>query len=237
MSFGECNGDLYAAIKPAIYKRIDGPTPTWEKVYEYPPIPGDKPSWLGGSSGMRGLTAIPNPKGDGEVLLMGFESLALAGYSAGAKIVYLNPSDNYSVTTELDLGAFLKGQFKERWSAKWYYVITPFNDMLSVKDPNTGEDLLMLGGWHVDDEGNSGSWYLVRHADASYTLHEVPYLFGFRGWPKYLNGVRTIALSPFTADNSQVLYMGGCTAGPLIKLHNTAWVYSVDINTALGISK
>ena len=234
MSFGECNGELYAAIKPAIYKRIDGSTPTWEKVYEYTTFPGDKPSWQGGSSGMRGLTAIPNPKGDGEVLLMAFESLAIAGYKAGARIVYLNPSDNNSITTELDLGAFLKEQFKERWSADLYYVITPFNDMLQVTDPNTGEDLLMLGGWHMDDEGNSGSWYLVRHANASYTLHEAPYLFDFRGWPKGLMGIRTIIVSPFTTDNSKVIYMGGCTGGPLIKLHNTAWIYSVNIDTALG---
>ena len=57
---------------------------------------------------MRGLTAIPNPKGDGEVLLMALEGLAYI-----AKIVYLNPSDNNSVTTDLDLSAFLKEQLKE----------------------------------------------------------------------------------------------------------------------------
>ena len=62
----------------------------------------------------------------------------------------------------------------------------------------------------------------------------VPYLFDFRGWPKSLIGIRTIIVSPFTTDNSQVIYMGGCTGGPLIKLHNTAWIYSVNIDTALG---
>jgi len=237
ISFGECNGELYAAIKPAIYKRIDGPTPTWEKVYEYPPIPGDKPSWQGGSSGMRGLTAIPNPKGDGEVLLMAFESLALAGYSAGAKIVYLNPSDNNNVTTELDLGAFLKEQFKERWSAKWYYVITAYNDMERVTDPNTGEDLLLMGGSHGTPEGKSDSaWYLVRHPDATYTVHEIPYIFDPRGQPKALQGTRTIRVSPFAKDKGQVLYFGGFDCA-FKTSHDTAWIYSVDIDTALGIAK
>jgi poly(A) polymerase len=243
ISFGECNGELYAAIKPAIYKRIDGPTPTWEKVYEYTPPLGDKPSWQGGSSGIRGLTAIPNPAGDGEVLLMALEGLAIAGYSGNAKIMYLNPSDNNSVTTELDLDAFLREQFKERWSTKWYYVITAYNDMVQVTDPKTGEDLLMLGGVDVEitpssfNADNSASWYLVRHADSSYTLHEVPYLFDFRGWPKDLMGIRSIRVSPFQAVSSQVIYMGGYTLGFTEKLHNTAWIYSADIDTVLGISK
>ena len=237
MSFGECNGELYAAVKPAIYKRIDGPTPTWGKVYEYTTFPGDKPSWQGGSSGMRGLTAIPNPKGDGEVLLMALESLAIEGYSKGAKIVYLNPSDNNSVTTELDLGAFLKEPLKEVWSAEWNYVITAYNDMERVTDPNTGEDLLLLGVAHATPEGKSESaWYLVRYPDATYTLHEIPYIFDPRGQPKALQGTRTIRVSPFAKDKGQVLYFGGFDCA-FKTSHDTAWIYSVDIDTALGIAK
>jgi len=237
MSFGECNGELYAAVKPAIYKRIDGPTPTWGKVYEYTTFPGDKPSWQGGSSGMRGLTAIPNPKGDGEVLLMALESLAIEGYSKGAKIVYLNPSDNNSVTTELALGSFLKEPLKEVWSAEWNYVITAYNDMERVTDPNTGEDLLLMGGSHGTPEGKSDSaWYLVRHPDATYTVHEIPYIFDPREQPKALQGTRTIRVSPFAKDKGQVLYFGGFDCA-FKTSHDTAWIYSVDIDTALGIAK
>ena len=237
MSFGECNGELYAAVKPAIYKRIDGPTPTWEKVYEYATFLSDKPSWQGGSSGMRGLTAIPNPKGDGEVLLMALESLAIEGYSKGAQIVYLNPFDNNSVTTELDLGAFLKEPLKELWSAEWNYVITAYNDMERVTDPNTGEDLLMLGVAHGTPEGKSDlAWYLVRHPDATYTVHEIPCIFDLRGQPKTLQGTRTIRVSPFTEDKGQALYFGGFDCA-FKTSHNTAWIYSADIYTALGISK
>jgi hypothetical protein len=236
MSFGECNGELYAAIKPAIYKRIDGSVPTWEKVCEYPTDPGDKPSLQGGSSGMRGLTAIPNPKGNGQVLLMAFEGVAIAGYNAGARIAYLDPSDNYSITTDLDLGAFLKEQFKEEWSGALHLVIAPYNDMVRVTDPKTGEKLLMMGGWDLDLKNyKQGSWYLVRHPDATYTVHKVQYLFDFLGWPKNLLGIRTISVSPFAADNGEVIYMGGGTGGPGATLHNSAWVYSADIDTALGI--
>jgi len=230
MSFGECNGELYAAIKPAIYKRIDGPTPTWEKVYEYTTFAGDKPGYLpGGSSGMRGLTAIPNPQGDGEVLLM-----ALEGPAYIAKIVYLDPSDNNSVTTDFDLGAFLKEQLKDIWSAQWNYVLAAYSDMERVTDPNTGEDLLMLGVAHGTPEGKSDSaWYLVRHPDATYTMHKIPYIFDLRGQPKTLSGNRTIRVSPFAKDNGQVLYFGGFDCANRTS-HNTAWIYSTDIDTALG---
>jgi hypothetical protein len=229
MSFGECNGELYAAIKPAIYKRIDGPTPTWEKVYEYTTFAGDWPSYLGGSSGMRGLTAIPNPQGDGEVLLMALEGLAYI-----AKIFYLDPSDNNSVTTDFDLGAFLKEQLKDIWSAQRYYVVTAYNDMERVADPETGEDLLLMG-LHVfnDVSPPDNSWYLVRHPDATYTLHKIPYIFDLRGQPKRLHGNRSIRVSPFAKDNGQVIYFGGFNCYDKT-YRNTAWIYSADIDTVLG---
>ena len=229
MSFGECNGELYAAIKPAIYKRIDGPTPTWEKVYEYTTYPGDKPGYLGGSSGMRGLTAIPNPQGDGEVLLMALEGLAYI-----AKIVYLDPSDNNRVTTDFDLGAFLKEQLKDIWSAQWNYVLTAYNDIERVTDPKTGEDLLLMGFGVFNDLYNpDNSWYLVRHPDATYTMHKIPYIFDLRGQPKTLSGNRAIRVSPFAKDNGQVLYFGGFDCFGKTS-HNTAWIYSADIGTVLG---
>jgi hypothetical protein len=233
MSFGECNGELYAAIKPAIYKRVDGLNPTWEKVYEYTVNKG---------SGMRGLTAIANPKGGDEVLLM-----ALEGF--GAKIVYLDPSDNNSITTDLDLNEFLL----EQWGADWEmmqelgynYVTTAYNDMTPVTDPKTGEDLLLMGLYAYNLSKPDSAWYLVRYPDASYMLQEIPYIFDLRGWTKAptgttitkaLGGTRTIRMSPFAKDNGQVLYFGGFDCFYQTS-HNTAWIYSVDIDTALGISQ
>jgi hypothetical protein len=234
MSFGECNGELYVAIKPAIYKRIDGPLPTWEKVYEYTTYPSDKPSWHQGNSGMRALTAIPNPNGEGEVLLMALENLVLEGYSTGAKIVYLDPSDNNSVTTEIDLGEFLEEPLKEVWSDEWNYFIIAYNDMERVTDPNTGEDLLLMGVTHFTPEGKSDlALYLVRYPDGTYTLHEIPYIDDSHGSPKALAGIRTIKVSPFAKDKNQLLYFGGYDASN-IQSHNTAWIYSADIGTVLG---
>lgn len=229
MSFGECNGELYAAIKPAIFKRVDGPTPTWVRVFEYTTFEDYSPA--GANSLMRALTAIANPKGDGEVLLMTYQGV-------GAKIVYLDPSDNNTITTDLDLREFLK----EQWGADWEMcqknnndnIVAAFNDMVPVTDQKTGEDLLLMGIFSPCKP--DAAWYLIRHPDSSYTLHEIPYIFNLHGWPKRLQGTRTIRISPFAEDNDQVLYFGGFNVGTKSG-HNTAWIYSVDIDTALGISQ
>lgn len=65
-SFAECNGRLYAAIGQQIYERIDGAQPQWRLVYTNH-YPGHS------ETGLRGLTAIPNPSGHGEALLAAVE--------------------------------------------------------------------------------------------------------------------------------------------------------------------
>jgi hypothetical protein len=219
----ECNGELYAAIRLAIYKRVDGLSPSWQKVYEHPNAQDS-------ISGIRGLTAIPNPKGSGEVLLMAPEGV-------GANIMYLNPADN-SVTTELNFDAFLT----EQWGAEWEnakqmkanYVIAAFNDMTPLTDPQSSEALILIGIYAYHPKKPTSTWYVIRHEDASYTLHEIPYLFDWHGWPKRLFATRTIRVSPFASDNNQVIYVGGYSTNINSKDHNTAWIYSADIGTVLG---
>ena len=90
---------------------------------------------------------------------------------------------------------------------------------------------------HVTPEGKSNiAWYLVRHPDGTYTVHEIPYIFDLRGSPKTLPGIRTIRVSPFAEDKDQVIYFGGFDCA-VETCRNTAWIYSADINTALGISE
>jgi hypothetical protein len=223
MAMAECNGDVYAAIRLSIYKRVDGLNPSWQKVYEFP---GAQES----VSGMRGLTAIPNPKGNGEVL-----SMSLEGFSA--KIMYLDPSDN-SVITELDMDMFFEEQWGADWDKakqnNWNYIIPTIDATTPMTDPQTGEHLLLMGLYAIKPSKPSVSWYLIRHADASYTLHEIPNIFDWRGMPKGLKGTRTIRVSPFASDKGQVIYMGGFMSSIKPEFHNTAWIYSADIGTVLG---
>ena len=72
-SFAECNGRLYAAIGQQIYERIDGAEPHWRLVYANR-YPGRS------ETGLRGLTAIASPSGQGQVLLAAGHSLVNVGY-------------------------------------------------------------------------------------------------------------------------------------------------------------
>jgi len=90
-SFAECNGQLYTAVGQHIYERTDGAEPHWRLVYTNA-YPGHS------ETGLRGLTAIPDPSGHGEVLLAAVEGSA-------ARIVRVNPRDG-SEATELDLPIF-----------------------------------------------------------------------------------------------------------------------------------
>ena len=128
---GNSNLRIVQYAKPAIYKRVDGTTPSWVKVYEYALEESlDRPSMQGGSSGMRGLTAIKNPKGSGEVLLMALES-------AKGKILYLDPSDKYKETIELDINSFLNKQWGKE-SINIILSIVALDSMEQVVDPKKG---------------------------------------------------------------------------------------------------
>jgi hypothetical protein len=233
MSFGECNGDLYVAIKPAIYKRVDGTTPSWVKVYEYE-LEGmeSRPSSQGGSSGMRGLTAIKNPKGSGEVLLMALES-------AKGKILYLDPSDKYKETVELDVNSFLNKQWgKRKESIKLFLSIIALDSMEQVVDPKTGKQAFIMGAFFILRNGSpqKSGWYLIRHANGTYTLNEVPYIYDKRRSSHQLAGVRSIRISPFPSDQGSIFYFGGYGSSPFFDEHNTGWIYRADLYTVLGIA-
>ena len=61
MGFCDCNGVCYCATTRTIFKRADGPTAAWQQVYSCP----EETSPVG----IRGLTSVANPSGEGESLL------------------------------------------------------------------------------------------------------------------------------------------------------------------------
>ncbi len=123
-SFAECNGRLYAAVGQQIYERTDGAEPHWRLVYTNR-YPGHS------ETGLRGLTAIASPSGQGQVLLAAIEGNA-------AHLVRVDPRDG-SEATELDLADFLG----TAWGMRASYVIAAYNDMAKVRDPGGGEALLI----------------------------------------------------------------------------------------------
>lgn len=227
-SFAECNGSLYAAVGQQVWQRVDGPAPRWSLRYT-------NPHPVYSQTGLRGLTAIPDPAGNGQVLLAAVEGNQ-------ARIVRIDPRDG-SETTDLDLGAMLD----RAWQTRVSYVIAAYNDMVALRDRSGGEALLIgleafippgaprPPGHVVLDvvhglEG--GAWYLIRRANGSYDLHQV--MASLPGIGTALVSTRTAVASPFAGDAS--VFLGGYDANGTAA-HNTAWIVRAPLAEVLGGSR
>jgi hypothetical protein len=221
-SFSEANGRLYAAIGQQVYERIDGASAHWQPVYTNP-NPGHS------ETGLRGLTAIPDPSGYGQVLLAAVEG------SAG-RILRIDPR-NGSAVTELDLPDFLA----RRWRMPVSYVIAAYNDMANVPDPGGGEALLIgieafvprrapiAAGHDVVDVGygrlEAGGWYLVRHPNGNYDLRQI------LAPGRVLVATRAIRQSPFPQEGGAI-YFAGYDANKA-PAHNTSWIFHATAEAAI----
>lgn len=222
MAFCNCNGRFYCATSRHIYERTDGPAPVWKEVYfcakETSP------------SGLRGLSAVPNPTGQGEVLL----------FAALSKVRRLDPADDFKETIELDLSDFLTRQL----GVKVTYVLAAYNEFLPYTLPS-GETVWLFGfecchpAAVVDTQPRlrarvqvkeqprrvyfaGEARYCVRHARGKDVRYEVAEVVDPR--QPTLVSVRAIATSPFAEDRGRAFYFGGydCNAVPS---HHTAWIY------------
>ena len=226
-SFAECNDRLYAAVGQQIYERIDGAEPHWRLVYTNR-YPGHS------ETGLRGLTAIASPSGQGQVLLAAVEGSA-------ARLVRVDPRDG-NEATELDLADFLRSA----WGVPAGYVIAAYNDMAKVRDTGGGEALLIgleafvlpsaaiAAGHNVVNVGyghlEAGGWYLVRHAPGGYDLRQVAAPSG-----KPVVATRSIRVSPFPRD-SDALYFAGYDANKA-PAHDSAWIFRSTIGGAIGVAQ
>ncbi len=226
MSFAEANGALYASAGTAVYRRNDGPSPTWEKVYS-----DDTPEhWQLG--GIRGLTAVPSPDGRGQSLL----------FSHTDRIIRIDPTRGHRATVELRIRQLLQRAWGMPVPGA---IIAAYSDMLPLKDPTTGRTVLIAGlearverggknkkyrqdtfyGWYA------GAAYLIREGPGKYRLKEVNGRWA-PGKPK-LVAPRTYVVSPFPQERGRWVYFGGfdCNFFPAL---DTAWVFRAPLETVLG---
>jgi hypothetical protein len=226
MGFCDCNGVFYCATTCNIFRRTDGATPSRKQVYYRPEEKAPV--------GIRGLTAVPNPTGAGEVLL----------FAALSKVRRIDPSENFKETIELGMPSFLTGLL----GIKVSFALAAYNEFMPFTIPGSGETVWLFGfessypaavietnpppkvrlfvreetKWYFAAEAR----YFIRHAKGRDIRYEVAEVTDPR--KPTLVAVRTIALSPFVADRGQALYFGGfdCNSQPS---HNTAWVYRGEL--------
>jgi hypothetical protein len=225
MGFCNCNGALYCATTRHIMRRMDGPAASWLQVYF---CPEEKKQ-----VGVRGLTAIANPAGSGEVLL----------FAARNKVRRLEPEKSEE-TIELDMSSFLTNL----WGRKVEFVLAAYNEFFPFTIPGNGETVLLFGfeSTYTRDfihaNPHSGlQLFVVDSKQAFFAAQARYFLRRTRGGSityevaeivdpldPTLVAVRTIAISPFVDDEGKVLYFGGfdCNSQPS---HNTAWIYRGEL--------
>lgn len=220
MGFAECNGELYLSALPSLYKRIDGPSPRWVEAYKL------STEFHKASFGLRGLTAIPNPSGKGEVLLAALEG-------GPSRVVRIDPAAGFEETVELDVLDFLG----RHWGRRPTYAIVAYNDVLALRDPATGKQVHLIGisatyaalkDEHPMTEWETRGWYLIRRDEGRYELRQI--LDPAASSMPDLVGTRTIALSP---SGDGIVYFGGYDPNRNPS-HNTAWIFAAPLSTVLG---
>lgn len=224
MAFAECNGQLHIAAAPVVLRRQDGPNPKWIEVFRYAlnVTPG-------GSSGLRGLTCIPNPNGNGQSLLAALEG------NQGA-MIRLDPKPTlpYSSTIELNIMQNLTDAWKTIPPAiNASYVVVANSEMTWVKDPITQDSTLFITIQHHPAKARDDAFYYIRRVKNGAITYDLKRIDNTKLNPLLiLNSTRACIISPFTNDN-QYLYFGGYDADDNPN-HNSAYALRADINTAFG---
>ena len=234
----EANGALFFSSDRFVYRRVDGPQPRYEKVVQIDDSGGG--STFSPVGGIRGMTAIDNPAGPGQSLLL----VWAPGNRSRSCILRFDPSASgvYTRTDEICLDTLIR-QYLHGVPAP--YVLAGYNELLAVPDPATNgiKNLIGMSEWvsgvsahTTQSKGKDGGFYAgalyaVRDAAAHYSMGEV------NGPIKSSNpdlvATRAYALSPFPEDGGRVIYFGGydCNFTPS---PDTAWIFRTSLANALG---
>jgi hypothetical protein len=234
--FAQANGVLYAtvglaldgatgAIQGGLYRRIDGSTPRWERVWQWT-YQADAPTFAADEWNLvRGLTAVPDPSGSGAEVL-------IVGHAYTGNIYRINPAKRHAVSVEINIRDYFANQWGVSYPAGGKPSVIAHNQFTQVKHPDNGEKLWLFDVW-VEKEylsttyPNNVAYHMVRCLDGSYLPH---YTIDDPAHPvpngRTLAGARTVESSPFAEDAGRVFYFGGYDVTGLRGTeHNTAWIY------------
>lgn len=233
------NGSLYFSEGDSIYRRNDGPRPTYTQIFK---LEEDTDTDIGG---IRGLTAIDNPNGPGQSLLF----LWAKAYRSTSDIKRLDPTGQkdaegavvYSMHDEVRIADLMA----EQLGLTIPYTLGAHNMMHPVKHPETGKTVHLIGF-----QGNlsgpeqkvdplrwkpsrlyAGAFYAVRDEAGKYTVHEVNGRYS-PGKP-LLVAPRAFCYSPFGKSH---LYVGGHDSSRHIS-DNMAWIFDAPLKVALGVEQ
>ncbi|MGI9244026.1 MAG: NIPSNAP family protein [Verrucomicrobiales bacterium] len=226
LGMAQANGSLFFSEGDSIYQRIDGERPNYVEILD---LYADTDTDVGG---IRGLTKVANPNGEGDSLLF----LWAPGEGSKSQIKRLDPDGEggYTVHDEASIAALMSTALDVEIS----YTLGAHNMMYPITDPATGETVHLIGFQgnirgknHLRWKGSAlygGAMYAIRRPDQSYSVHEVNN--AYRPGKKVLVSPRTFCPSPFGDGD---LYIAGHDSSRKIS-DNMAWVFNAPLDVALG---
>jgi hypothetical protein len=232
----EFDGVLYVSLETdpqspgagGVFRRVDGPKPRWEHVYEWKHAAAEQEARIGHKfdRNIYGLAGVSDPRDPSRETLICTRNML-------AQVLGIDPTKTDKATIEFDARRYFEKEFQSD-RAKVERIAA--NGFTPVTHPDTGEKVHLAGVWAAhpagaDTEKGNSSWYLVRHADGTYARGRVwtpddP--VPNKGVSGGLRSTRSICLSPFPEDKGRVLYFGGFDSGISTSTEEfgyTAWIY------------
>ena len=226
LGIARANEALFFSEGGAIYKRVDGEPARYRAILD---LHEDTDTDVGG---IRGLSAVRNPRGKGESLLF----IWAPGARSASQVKRLDPDGRGGFTLHDEVS--IMDLMSRKLGVEVSYTLGAHNMMYPVTDPETGETVHIIGfqgnirGKHeLRWKGSAlygGAMYAVRRADLSYTLHEINN--AYKPGKPILVSPRAFCLSPFS-DNA--IYIGGHDASRKIS-DDMAWIFTAPLEVALG---
>jgi hypothetical protein len=224
------NNTLYFSSGNKLYSRNNGVEPTYSVAHDFSDLSTNINSAVGG---IRGLTTIPNPNGNGEALL-----LMWCPNSQSKGVIYrLEPDDNggFSRVYEAKIAQLMEDYLP---GTTVDYTIGAYNEFYEFEDSITNETYHIIGVQALISGGNYPTWngyyrggvFVIRDQEMAYSLEEINGPVGESDTALVAN--RCYVASPF--ENDDGLYFGGFDPNGNTST-NMAWIFKKSWQTTSTI--
>jgi len=243
LGLAEANGSLLVSEGSRIFRRVDGPAPRYEIIAD---LDGEMDTatdrkQFSAIGGIRGLTAMPAPRGGLQSLLFMWHP----GRTSKGCIMRLDQESDGRYTRHPE--ECLARLVSQHVGVPIPFILGAYSFFMPVADPSTGEILHIIGlesfvpitagqelTAHSQRKGlggmYAGAMYALRDSRGGWRVGEVN--GKFQPGMAELVSVYTYALSPFGGQDAERIYLGGydCNDYPST---DTSWAYRTDLKNLL----
>jgi hypothetical protein len=229
----EANGKLYFSEGAVIFQRNDGEKPTYSELIDFSELIDEESGPLNVEmGGIRGLSGITNPSGQGESLIFMW---APTRKSPGViKRIDFDDRGNFEVVDEVVIGDLVEELLGDHISV--IKILGAYNNFYEIRDPVSGGIVHVIGMQAIFSGDDSllgqgryykGGLYALRTADQKYHLGEIN--GRYEPGKAHPLGPRSFVHSPF-GDNT--IYAAGYDSN-FVESTGKAWIFNTDLDVFL----